>query len=71
MIAIMGLILVGSPVIWGLGAAIKKKLVYFKFIYPWKLLIILSIMLFTINLIIAVEMYRKSQDFTKIRGNYE
>lgn len=71
MIAIMGLIFVGSPVIWGLGAAIKKKLVYFKFIYPWKLLIILSIMLFTINLIIAVEMYRKSQDFTKIRGNYE
>ena len=70
-IAIIGLILAGSPAICGLGAAIRKKLVYFKFIYPWKLLIVLSIMLFIINLIIAVVMYRKSQDFTKIRGNYE
>lgn len=71
MIAIIGLILAGSPAICGLGAAIRKKLVYFKFIYPWKLLIVLSLMLFIINLIIAVVMYRKSQDFTKIRGNYE
>lgn len=70
-IAIIGLILAGSPAICGLGAAIRKKLVYFKFIYPWKLLIVLSIMLFIINLIIAVVMYRKSQDFTEIRGNYE
>lgn len=70
-IAIIGLILAGSPAICGLGAAIRKKLVYFKFIYPWKLLIVLSLMLFIINLIIAVVMYRKSQDFTKIRGNYE
>lgn len=70
-IAIIGLILAGSPAICGLGAAIRKKLVYFKFIYPWKLLIVLSIMLFIINLIIAVVMYRKSQDFAKIRGNYE
>ena len=71
MIAIIGLILAGSPAICGLGAAIRKKLVYFKFIYPCKLLIVLSLMLFIINLIIAVVMYRKSQDFTKIRGNYE
>ena len=70
-IAIIGLIFAGSPAICGLGAAIRKKLVYFKFIYPWKLLIVLSLMLFIINLIIAVVMYRKSQDFTKIRGNYE
>lgn len=71
MIAIIGLILAGSPAICGLGAAIRKKLAYFKFIYPWKLLIVLSLMLFIINLIIAVVMYRKSQDFTEIKSNYE
>lgn len=42
-ILILATLIAGSPVIWLLGKAIKSKLLYFKFIYPWKLLFIISV----------------------------
>lgn len=52
-IIILGLVSIGSMSIWFLGKAISQKLLYFKFIYPWKMLLLLAFILLLINLILA------------------
>lgn len=63
-IIILGLISVGSMGIWILGKAISQKLLYFKFIYPWKTLLLLALILLFINLILAQIMYYRGQKQT-------
>lgn len=64
-IVISATLTAGSTVIWFLGKAIKRKLLYFKFIYPWQTLFILFIVLFGICFVFSCANYLKNTDFTE------
>ncbi|MDO4322888.1 MAG: FtsX-like permease family protein [Lachnospiraceae bacterium] len=55
--------IIGSPVIWLLGKAIKRKLLYFKFVYPWQTLLILCIALLGICFAFSGISYFKNRNF--------
>lgn len=61
MIVMGGLTTIGTGSIWLLGKAIKKKLLYFKLIYPWQAVLGLAVVLFLICFAIPGIMYWKSQ----------
>lgn len=63
-ILILATLIAGSPVIWLLGKAIKSKLLYFKFIYPWKLLFIISVVMFIICFMFSSATYLKNRNLT-------
>ena len=56
-------LIIGSTVIWLLGKAIKRKLLYFKFIYPWQTFLILFIVLFGICFVFSCIIYFKNRNF--------
>lgn len=43
----------GSGVIWSLGMAIRQKLLYFEFVYPWQTMLMLALTLFVICILAA------------------
>ncbi len=63
-ILILATLLAGSTVIWFLGKAIKSKLLYFKFIYPWQSLFILSVVMLIICFIFSSTTYLKNRNLT-------
>ncbi len=63
-ILILATLLAGSTVIWFLGKAIKSKLLYFKFIYPWQSLFILSVVMLIICFIFSSATYLKNRNLT-------
>ena len=63
-ILILATLIAGSPVIWLLGKAIKSKLLYFKFIYPWKLLLIISVVMLIICFMFSSATYLKNRNLT-------
>lgn len=58
---LVGLLSLGSVVIWILGKAIAEKLLYFKFVYPWKLLFVLAVVLLVINMVLVWRMYSRDK----------
>lgn len=50
---------VGYGILWVMGNSIHKKLLYFKFYYPWEYFSILLCLLLIVSLMIAEYMYRK------------
>lgn len=62
MILMAATILVGSASIWILGKAVKRKLLYFKFLYPWQTLILLGISLLGICVIFSCVTYLKNRN---------
>lgn len=61
-IIVMGsLTTIGTGILWFLGKAIKKKLLYFKFIYPLQVVLGLAVILLLICFAIPGIMYFKSQ----------
>lgn len=62
MILMTATILVGSASIWLLGKAVKRKLLYFKFLYPWQTLILLGISLLGICVIFSCVTYLKNRN---------
>lgn len=56
-LSVTGVVTIGSIVIWELGNAIGKKLLYFRFFYPWKQLILLTFLTLAINVVLAWLMY--------------
>ena len=63
-ILILATLIAGSPVIWLLGKAIKSKLLYFKFIYPWQSLLILSVVMLIICFMFSSVTYLKNRNLT-------
>lgn len=63
-IVISATLTAGSLAIWILGKAIKNQLLYFKFIYPWQTLFILSAVLLGICFIFSSVTYLKNRNFT-------
>ena len=63
-IVISATLTAGSLAIWILGKAIKNQLLYFKFIYPWQTLFILSAVLLGICFIFSSVIYLKNRSFT-------
>lgn len=57
--------IMGSCIIWILGAAIKKKLLYFRFVYPWQILLLLGVLLIGVTLITTGVFYCKGKNFTE------
>lgn len=60
-ITMTGLLSIGTIVICILGALIKQKLLYFRFVYPWKQLLVIAIVLLIIDFIFAMNLYYKNQ----------
>lgn len=54
---------VGSAVIWGLSKAIRTKLFYFRFSYPWETLCILALTLASVCVLSAWIIYRQNREF--------
>lgn len=54
---------VGSAVIWGLAKAIRTKLFYFRFSYPWETLCILALTLASVCVLSAWIIYRQNREF--------
>ena len=63
-ILILATLLAGSTVLWFLGKAIKSKLLYFKFIYPWQSVFILSVAMLIICCIFSCTTYLKNKNIT-------
>ena len=63
-ILILATFIAGSPVLWFLGKAIKSKLLYFKFIYPWQSVFILSVAMLIICCIFSCTTYLKNKNIT-------
>lgn len=61
LIIISGLLTLGTGSVWILGKIIKKKLLYFKFIYPWKFIISFAVIVFVLCFVISAVIYRKDQ----------
>ena len=51
---------VGYAMLWQIGKSIKEELAYFKFYYPWKLFMVLAIVLLLITIMIAELTYYKT-----------
>ena len=64
LILILATLLAGSTVLWFLGKAIKSKLLYFKFIYPWQSVFILSVAMLIICCIFSCTTYLKNKNIT-------
>lgn len=64
LILILATLLAGSTVLWFLGKAIKSKLLYFKFIYPWQSVFILSVAMLIICCIFSCTTYLKYKNIT-------
>lgn len=60
-ITMTGLLSIGTIVICILGTLIKQKLLYFRFVYPWKQLLVIAIVLLIIDFIFAINLYHKNQ----------
>ena len=63
-ILILATLLIGSTIIWFLGKAVKSKLLYFKFIYPWQSLLILSVVMLIICFMFSSVTYLKNRNLT-------
>ncbi len=63
-IIFVGLLSLGSVAVWILGEVIKQKLLYFKFIYPWRLIFVLAVVMFLINLVLVWRMYCRDKKGT-------
>lgn len=63
-ILILATLLAGSTVLWFLGKAIKSKLLYFKFIYPWQLLLIILVVMLIICFMFSSVIYLKNRNLT-------
>ena len=61
LIIMSGLLTLGTGSVWILGKIIKRKLLYFKFIYPWELIISFAVILFVLCFVIFSMIYRKDQ----------
>lgn len=59
LIILAGLLSLGSAVVWILGKVIEQKLLYFKFVYPWKLLVVLALVFLLVNIVLVWRMYCK------------
>lgn len=60
LIVMGGLLTVGTGGVWILGKAVKRKLLYFKFIYPWELIAGAAVMLFVLCFALSGMMYWKT-----------
>lgn len=63
-ILILAILPTGSTVIWFLGKAIKNRLLYFKFIYPWKSLFTLSVIMLIICCLFPCTVYLKNKNLS-------
>ena len=61
LIIINGLLTLGTGSVWILGKIIKRKLLYFKFIYPWEFIISFAVIVFVLCFVISAVIYRKDQ----------
>ncbi len=52
---------VGYGILWLMGKSIKKELVYFRFYFPWKLFLILAIVLLIVTILIAELIYYETK----------
>lgn len=69
-ILILAILPAGSTVIWFLGETIKNRLLYFKFIYPWKSLFTLSVIMLIICCLFPCTVYLKNKNLSdEIRRN--
>lgn len=59
LIILAGLLSLGSAAVWILGKVIEQKLLYFKFVYPWKLLVVLALVFLLVNIVLVWRMYCK------------
>lgn len=59
-ITIIGMLSIGSIIIYTLGILIKQKLLYFKFVYPWKQLLFMAFILLIIDSIFSINLYCKN-----------
>lgn len=65
---------VGYGILWLMGESIKKELAYFRFYFPWKLFIILAIVLLIVTIEIAELIYhqtKKGSIAERLRFNLE
>lgn len=66
LITMTGIIFVGSVLIFVLGFSIKQKLLYFKFVYPWKQIIMIAVILLVLDFIFAIRLYFNNKQETLI-----
>lgn len=64
LILLLNLLTLGTGSLWILGNAIRKKLLYFQFFYPWQAMLVLGILLLLICLALAGIMYRTNRKQT-------
>ena len=62
LILVGAMVTVGSALLWALGILIKKKLLYFQFIYPWRAMLCMALLLLLVCVVLSVFMYRKSKE---------
>lgn len=67
MINMIGLLTVGSAAISILGMLIKKKLLYFHFVYPVNGIIILALVMFGVNFVLAKILYNENSIVNNIK----
>ena len=60
-ITMAGVLSIGTIIIYILGTLIKQKLLYFRFVYPWKQLLFVAVILLVIDVIFAMSLYCKNQ----------
>ena len=62
----------GSALLWALGSLIKKKLLYFQFIYPWKAMLVMALLLLLACAALSLFMYwnSKGQSITERLKRY-
>ncbi len=59
-ITMLGMFFIGTILVYTLGIFIKQKLLYFRFVYPWKQFLFMAIILLMIDFIFAMHLYYKS-----------
>lgn len=60
-ITMTGVLSLGTIIIYILGTLIKQKLLYFRFVYPWKQLLLMAAILLIIDFVFAIKIYCKNQ----------
>lgn len=60
-ITMTGVLSLGTIIIYILGTLIKQKLLYFRFVYPWKQLLLMAAILLIIDFVFAKKIYCKNQ----------
>lgn len=60
-ITMTGVLFLGTIITYILGTLIKQKLLYFRFVYPWKQLLLMAAILLIIDFVFSIKIYCKNQ----------